>query len=344
MSAAKWTSGMSDTEKTMSGTQQAALLLLTLGEAEAAEVLKFMDAKEVQQVGSAMATLDSISKDQASNVLDGFFTEIEGQTSFGIGTEEYVRRVLTNAFSESKANAFIDRMLSGDSAKGFEALQWMSAEEIVDIIKDEHPQIVAIIISYLEADQAANVIGQIPETERAEVVMRIAKLTDVQQSALAEIEALIASKSEEASNSTAKKVGGTRVAAAIVNALGLPAGEAILDEIKVDNADLSEQIQEMMFVFDTLLGVDDRGIQALLREVANDVLVVALKGAAPELQEKMLNNMSKRAATLLREDMEARGPTKLSDVEQAQKEILEAARRLTESGDIDLGLGGEEYV
>ncbi len=174
--------------------------------------------------------------------------------------------------------------------------------------------------------------------------MRVAKLSDVQQSALAEIEALIASKSDEASKATTIKVGGTKVAAAIVNALGVTTGETILEEITERNQELSEQIQEMMFVFDTLLNVDDRGIQSLLREISNDLLVVALKGAVPELQVKLLNNMSKRAATLLREDMEASGPTKLSDVEQAQKEILEAARRLADSGDLDLGLGGEEYV
>ena len=174
--------------------------------------------------------------------------------------------------------------------------------------------------------------------------MRIAKLTDVQQSALAEIEALIANKSDEASKSTSKKVGGAKIAAAIVNSLGSMSGDAILEEITESNQELSEQIQDLMFVFDTLLNVDDRGIQALLREISNDLLVVALKGAVPELRDKILDNMSKRAATLLREDMEASGPTKLSDVEEAQKEILEAARRLADSGDLDLGQGGEEYV
>ncbi len=335
---------MSDTEATVSGTQRAAMLLMTLGENEAAEVLKFMDAKEVQQLGVAMTALDNVSKDQASGVLDGFMTDVEDQTSIGVATEDYVRKVLTSAFSESKANAFIDRMLTGSDAKGFEALKWMSSEEIVEIIEGEHAQIVAIIISYLEPDQAASVINQIPDDQQAEVVMRIAKLSDVQQSALAEIEALIASKSEDASRGTAKKVGGEKVAAAIVNALGVTTGETILEQIKEQNETLSERIQEMMFVFDTLLTIDDKGIQSLLREISNDLLVVALKGAVPEMQDKMLKNMSKRAATLLREDMEARGPTKLSDVEEAQKEILEAARRLADSGDLNLGVGGDEYV
>lgn len=335
---------MSEPNVAMTGTQRAALLLMTLGEAEAAEVLKYMDAGEVQQLGTAMTTLRDVSKDQASSVLDGFITDIEDQTSFGIATEDYVRKVLSNAFSKSKAKSLMERMLTGKDATGFEALKWMSAENIIEIIDGEHPQIVAIILSYLEPDQAANALNALPEELRAEVIMRIAKLSDVQQSALAEIEALIASKSEESSSSTSRKVGGTEVAAAIVNAMGMTSGDTILGEIKEANAELGEEIQEMMFVFDTLLNVDDRGIQSLLREISNDLLVVALKGAVPELQDKIIDNMSKRAATLLREDMEASGPTKLSDVEQAQKEILEVARRLAESGDLDLGLSGEEYV
>lgn len=335
---------MSETEETMSGTQRAALLLLTLGESEATEVLKYMDAKEVQELGAAMTSLNDVSKKQASGVIDGFITDIEDQTSFGMATEDYVRRILTNAFSASKADAFIDRMLTGQDAKGFEALKWMNSKEIVKIIESEHPQIVAIIMSYLDPQQAADVIDQLPGQLRTEVVMRIARLSEVQQSALAEIEALIASKSEETRKLTSKKVGGEKVAAMIVNSLGASSGDTILDEIGQQDKDLSARIQDSMFVFDTLLTVDDRGIQSLLREISNDLLVVALKGAAPELRDKILDNMSKRAGTLLREDMEARGPTKLTDVEQAQKEILLEARRLADSGDLDLGQGGEEYV
>lgn len=335
---------MSDERELMNGTQRAALLLLSLGEAEAAEVLKFMDAKEVQQLGTAMASLKDVSKEDASAVLDGFITDFEGQTAFGIASQDYVRKVLTNAFSESRAAAIMDRMITGEDASSIDALKWMSCREIVDIIDGEHPQIVAIIVSFLESDIAAEVIDEIPEDKRADVVMRIANMTDVQQSALAEIEALIANKSEDSSKTGVRRVGGTRVAAAIVNALGGEKGDAILSDIKEENADLSERIQEMMFVFDSLLTVDDRGIQALLREISNELLVVALKGAVPEMQEKILKNMSKRAAALLRDDMEAKGPTRLSEVEQAQREILEAARRLADAGDIDLGGGGEEYV
>jgi flagellar motor switch protein FliG len=335
---------MSNATLEMSGTQRAALLLMTLGEGEAAEVLKYMGPKEVQRLGTAMATLSNVSRDQASHVLDVFINDVEDQTAFGIGTEDYVRKVLTNAFGANKANAFIDRILLGQDARGLDALKWMSARDVAEIIEGEHPQIVAIVVACLEPEQAAEVINRLSDEQRAEVVMRIARLNDVQQSALAEIENLIVAKSAGAARSGTEKVGGDKVAANIINALDASKGEDVLAKIKEKNSELGERIQEMMFVFDTLLSVDDRGIQTLLREVSNDLLVVALKGCDPAIQDKILRNMSKRAGTLLMEDMEARGPTKLSDVDAAQKEILEVARRLADAGTLSLGRGGEEYV
>ncbi|MDH3533255.1 MAG: flagellar motor switch protein FliG [Gammaproteobacteria bacterium] len=328
----------------MSGTERAALLLMTLGEQEAAEVLKYMGTKEVQELGIAMASLKNVTRDQAGNVLDIFITDVEDQTALGVNTEGYVRKLLGNAFGESKAEAFIERIMVGDDAKGLDALKWMSSQEVVSIIEDEHPQIMAIVTAYLEPAQAAEVIEKLPEEIRADILMRVARLSDVQQSALAEIENLIASKSTSKTRATTRKVGGDKVAAEIINALKPDRGEELLEQIKEKNAELSERIQEMMFQFEILLKVDDRGIQALLREISNDILVVALKGCDPQISDKIMGNMSKRAATLLREDMEVKGPIKLSDVEVAQKEILDVARRLAESGDIDLGQGGEEYV
>lgn len=335
---------MTEASGELSGTQKAALLLMTLGENEAAEVLKFMNAREVQSLGTAMASLANVTKDQASSVLDHFITDVEDQTPFGVGTEDYVRTVLTNAFGAKKADTFIDRILIGHDVQGLDTLKWMSSSDVFDIIDGEHPQIVAIVTAYLEPEQAADVINLLPEEQRADVVMRIARLSDVQQSALAEIENLIASKSSGSGTKRSERVGGDKVAANIINSLEASRGEEILDRIKEKNEELSTRIQEMMFVFDTLLKVDDRGIQSLLREISNDLLVVALKGCDPAVSDKILNNMSKRAATLLREDMEAKGPTRLSEVEEAQREILEVARRLAESGDINLGQGGEEYV
>lgn len=335
---------MAESDTELSGTQKAALLLMTLGESEAAEVLKYMNAKEVQSLGSAMASLSGVSKDQASSVLDFFITDVEDQAAFGVGTEDYVRNVLTNAFGAKKADTFIDRILIGHDVQGLDTLKWMSSADVYDIIDGEHPQIIAIVIAYLESEQAAEIINLLPEEHRADVVMRIARLTDIQQTALAEIENLIAKKSSGSTSTRTEKVGGDKVAANIINALDASKGEEILEKIKEKNEELSVRIQEMMFVFETLLNVDDRGIQSLLREISNDLLVLALKGCDPAVSDKILSNMSKRAATLLAEDMEAKGPTRLSEVEEAQKEILEVARRLAESGDINLGQGGEEYV
>ena len=335
---------MSDLAESMTGTQRAALLLMTLGEREAAEVLKYMEANEVHQLGTAMATLKSVSRQDADRILDTFILDVEDQTALGVDTENYVRKLLGNAFGAAKADAFIERIVTGDDAKGLDALKWMSSREVVDIIQGEHPQIIAIVLAYLDSAQAAEVIEKLPEEMRSDIVMRVARLTDIQQSALAEIENLIASKSEDASRGGTRKVGGDKVAAAIVNSLKPERGDKLLQQIKEKNEDLSIRIQEMMFVFETLLEVDDRGIQALLREVPNDLLVVALKGCDPAISDKILGNMSKRAATLLREDMDAKGPIKLSEVESSQKEILDVARRLADAGEIHLGQGGEEYV
>lgn len=334
---------MSDISE-LGGTERAALLLMTLGDSDAAEVLKFMGANEVHELGSAMATLKSISRRDADSVLDAFIIDVEDQTALGVDTENYVRKLLGNAFGAAKANAFIERIVTGDDAQGLDALKWMSSREVVDIIQDEHPQIIAIVLAYLEAGQAGEVIEKLPAEVRSDIIMRVARLTDIQQSALAEIESLIANKSADSNRGGTRKVGGDKVAAGIVNSLKPERGEQLLEEIKERNEELSVRIEEMMFVFDTLLEVDDRGIQALLREISNELLVVALKGCDPEISDKILGNMSKRAATLLREDMDAKGPIKLSDVESAQKDILDVARRLADAGDIDLGTGGEEYV
>ncbi len=328
----------------MNGTQRAALLLMTLGDKEAAEVLKYMSAEEVQALGMAMASLKNVSRYEADAVLDGFITDVEDQTTFGLDAETYVRNILGKAFGESKANAFIDRIMSGDDANGLDALKWMSSNEIVDIVKDEHPQIMAIVLAYLDSAQAADVIERLPDEVRPDILMRVAGLSDIQQSALAEIENLIACKSSAAKSGAMRRVGGDKVAADIVNALRPERGEELLDQVKARDAEMSDRIQEMMFTFDTLRNVDDRGIQSLLREVSNDLLVVALKGCDPAISDKITGNMSKRAAALLKEDMEAQGPKKLSEVETAQKEILDIARRLADAGDIDLGQSDDEYV
>ncbi len=335
---------MSDATPSISGIQRAAILLLFLGEEDASAVLKHMDSREVQALGTAMASLKGISKEQVEQVLDSFVHSVADQTPLTVGAEDYIRKVLMNAFGEEKANVFMDRILLGRNTEGLEALKWMDNRAVADMIRNEHPQIMAIVLAYLDSEQAADVLGMLPEEIHVDVMMRVAQLDDVQQSAIKELEDLVARQSSGGSSQRSAKVGGEKVAANIINSLDASREEAILASIKESDEELSQRIQDLMFVFESLMDVDDRGIQTLLREVSTDTLALALKGADPAMQEKIYRNMSKRAAQMLAEDLEAKGPVRLSEVEEAQKDILSTARRMAEAGDIILGGGGEEYV
>ena len=327
-----------------SGPARAAILLMSLGEAEAAEVLKHMGAKDVQKVGQAMASLNNVSREHATQVMENFVTEMESQTSLGVGADDYVRRVLTGALGEDKANGLIDRILLGRNSKGLEALKWMETRAVADLVRNEHPQIVSIVLAYLDPDQAAEVIALLPERMRSDVLVRIARLDGIQPSALRELDEIMEKQFSGGSNIKSSSVGGIKVAANILNLMDSSVGTAISTKIGELDAELNTRIQELMFVFDDLGEVDDRGIQALLREVPPEVLGVALKGAEPRVKEKITTNMSKRAAEMLLEDMEAKGPARVSDVEAAQKEILVIARRLADAGTIMLGGKGDEFV
>lgn len=332
-------------EQTISaGAQNAAVLLMTLGEQEASNVLKHMAPRDVQTLGLAMAGIKDVSRDQAEGVIDQFVAVVEEQTSLAVGTEDYIRKVLTGAFGEQRAGALIGRILSGDESQGLESLKWMTPDAIAGLVRNEHPQIIAIALTCIDDEQAGLVISLLPSEIRADVLMRIARLTDVQQSALAEVEALILSNAEAITIDRSAKVGGDKAAADIINAMQGKLGTSTLEEINEIDSELGERIQEMMFVFESLLSVDDRGIQALLREISNADLSIALKGTDPGLSDKFFRNMSKRAATLMREDMEAGGPVKLSEVEAAQKNIIASARKMAESGDLNLGNGDDDYV
>lgn len=335
---------MNDMTNAPTGPERAAILLMTLGEKEAADVLKHMEPRDVQRVGLAMAELKDVSRERAEVALDAFVSVVEEQTSLTVGREDYIRKILTNAFGDTRARALLERIVAGEDSQGLESLKWMTPDSIAALVENEHPQIIAIVLTCIDEEQAGVVASLLPEKVRADVLMRVARLTDVQQSALAEIEALIAAKSVGEQTSRPAKLGGDKTAADILNAMTGKLGPDTLEEITEVDAELAERIQEMMFVFDSLLGVDDRGVQALLREVSNADLAVALKGADPALREKFFRNMSKRAATLMREDMDASGPVKLSDVEAAQKNIVTSARAMAESGDLNLGNGGEDYV
>ncbi|SHG42979.1 flagellar motor switch protein FliG [Hydrocarboniphaga daqingensis] len=328
----------------ISGPERAAILLMSLGEGEAAQVLKHMGAKDVQRVGQAMASLANVSRERVDHVVTRFVTELDTQTSIGVGSDDYVRRVLVGALGEDKAGSLIDRILLGRNSKGLEALKWMETRAVADLVRNEHPQIVAIVLAYLDSDQAAEVLSLLPERMKSDVLMRIARLDGIQPAALRELDEIMEKQFSGGTNLKSSSVGGIKVAANILNLMDSTVESAILDRINEIDTDLSQRIQDLMFVFDDLGDVDDRGIQALMREVNGDLLTMALKGADSRVKDKVLKNMSKRAADMLVEDMAAKGPVRLADVEAAQKEILLIARRLSESGEIQLGGKGDDFV
>ena len=335
---------ISSADGELTGVERSAILLLTLGEEEAANVMQLMEPKEVQKIGIAMASLSSVSKMQVTKVVKDFYNIVKTATSLGLDTDEYIRNVLVKALGEDRASGLIDRILMGGHIKGLEAFKWMDPRSIADVIRNEHPQIIAIVLSFLEHDQAAEVLTQFPEPVRVDVILRIATLEGIQPSALQELNEIMERQFAGNANVKSSSVGGVKTAANILNLLDSSMESDIIDGVKDVDSDLAETIQELMFVFDNLVEVDDRGIQSLLKEVSSDDLVVALKGADDEIKDKIFRNMSKRAGDILKDDLEARGPVRISDVEAAQKAIVAIARRMAETGEIILAGGGDDFV
>lgn len=336
---------MAEKAPKLDGTERAAVLLLTLGEGQAAEVLRHMGPKEVQRIGAAMAKLENVSRDSVTGVLENFAEAVGQQTALGVGTEEYLRTVMVEALGEDKASGLMDRIMMGASTKGLEALKWMDARAVAELIRLEHPQIQAIVLSYLDSDHAAEVLGFLSERVRPDVLLRIATLEGIQPSALKELDEIMERQFTGNQNVQSSSVGGIKSAADILNFVDSSIEGEVMELIKDADAELGQQIQDLMFVFDNLIDVDDRGIQSLLREVSSETLIVALKGADETMREKVFANMSKRAAEMMRDDLEQKGPVRLSEVEAAQKEILAVARRMSDSGEIALGgKGAEQFV
>ena len=335
-----------DSQKNYNGLEKAAILLRSLGDMEAAEVLKLMGPKEVQKIGEAMAKIGNINRDDLDGVLQNFHEEIEDQTELGVGNDEYLRKVLISALGEDKASNIIDRILMGHNAKGLETLKWMEPRAVADIIRLEHPQIIAIILSYLESDQAAAILQSLPENMRTDVLLRVATLDGIQPSALYELDEMLEKQfSGNTDSIKSSGVGGLKTAANILNFMDSSYEAALMESVKQQDEEMGDSIQDLMFVFDNLIDIDDRGIQALLREVSSENLIVALKGADESVKEKILKNMSKRASEMLRDDLDAKGPVRVSEVEAAQKEILSIVRRMAETGEINLGgSGGDDYI
>ena len=324
---------------------KAAILLLSLGESEAAQVLRHMGPKEVQRVGIAMTRMTNVHREEIELVMGEFIEMVRDQTSLGVGSDNYIRRMLTQALGEDKAGGLIDRILTGENTNGLDSLKWMESRDVADMIRYEHPQIQAIVVAYLEPDQSSGVLACFDEKTRLDLILRVASLNTVQPAALRELNQILEKQFSGNANTSRTNLGGVKRAADIMNLLDSAVEAPLMDAIRAVDGDLSNKIEDLMFVFDNLNDVDDRGIQALLREVSSDVLVLALKGADDGLKGKVFKNMSKRAAELLKEDLESKGPVRLSEVEGAQKEILTIARRMADAGEIVLGgKGGEEMV
>jgi flagellar motor switch protein FliG len=325
-------------------TNRAAILLMSLGEKDAADILRYMGPMEVQKVGTAMSSIANVARSDVELVIAGFLENYSSQTGLGLGTENYIRNMLVQALGEDKASGILDTILVHGSTSGIDSLQWMDPRSVANAIQNEHPQIQAVVLSYLDPVRSANILVNFSEKVRLDIIMRIASLESVQPDALKELNSILEKQFSGKGANPATNIGGTKTAAEIMNNLESGIESELMESLKEVDEALSDQIRDLMFVFDNLKEVDDRGIQALLREVSSELLILALKGADEELQEKIFGNMSKRAAELLRDDLEAKGPVKLTDVETAQKEILIIARRMAEEGDIQLGGGGEQMV
>jgi flagellar motor switch protein FliG len=324
------------------GVHASAILMLALGEECAAEVFKFLAPKEVQRLGERMARLTTVADVQFDDVLARFEGQVDSQRSLVSDTGAYVSNVLKLALGDDKAGLLIDRIVQGRDVSGIESLKWMDAQAVAELIRNEHPQIIASILVHLDRDQASSVLTAFDDRTRNDVVLRIATLDGIQPNALKELNEVLSKVLAGGDRIRKQPLGGVKTAAEILNFLGASAETAVLDAIRGGDADLAQKIEDQMFTFDDLMKLDNKAIQLVLREVANDALIIALKGAEPEMREKIFSNMSSRAAETLREDLESKGPVRLSEVEAQQKEILKTVRRLGDEGQIMIGGGGDE--
>jgi flagellar motor switch protein FliG len=325
------------------GINKSAILLMSLGEQEAVQVLKHLTPREVQKVGTAMAKLKNLSREQVDAVIDSFCAHATEQNpALVLDPENYTRSVLHKALGDDKSTDIISRILEGSDTSGIEGLKWIDSPSVAELIRGEHPQIIATILVHLDRDQASEILGQLSEQLRNDVLLRIATLEGIQPSALRELNDVLTDLLSGSENINKSPVGGIRTAAEIINFMGSAAETSVLDNLREFDPELAQKIMDQMIVFENLLDIDDRGIQLLLREIQSDSLVIALKGAAVELREKIFKNMSSRASEILREDLEAMGPVKVREVEAHQKQILQTVRRLADEGQIAFGGKGEE--
>ncbi|MFW9595022.1 MAG: flagellar motor switch protein FliG [Macromonas sp.] len=324
------------------GVQDAAIFLMSVGEEEAAEVFKYLSPKEVQRLGEAIARMRSVSKERVDQVVQRFTSEAASQSLLVSDTDSYVRSVLKLALGEDKASLLIDRILQGGDVSGIESLKWMDPLSVAELLRNEHPQILAAILVHLDMEQSANILKHLSERTRNDVLLRIATLEGIQPAALKDLNETLYEVLAGGDKIRKSSLGGVKTAAEILNQLGANLETSAIDSIREHDPDLAQKIMDKMFTFEDLLKLDNKSMQMVLKEVASDALVVALKGASPGLKDKVLGNMSSRAAESLREDLESRGPLRLSEVEGQQRDILKIVRRLADEGQIVLGGGAED--
>ena len=329
----------------LNGTQKSAILMMLIGEDEASEIIRNLSPREVQHLGTAMYSVQGLDQDTVNQVLDEFLSIIKEQTSLGLGAGNYIRNVMTRALGDDKAESVLSRITPASTDRPIEILDWMDARSIAELIIDEHPQIIALVISYLDFGLGADVLVQLPETAQADVIARIATLQTVQPDALRELETVMQRKFKANTSLRASQVGGVTAAAKIMNFTKQAMEARIMGALKDEDEDLMVAIQESMFVFDNLVMSDDKSLQTLLRSVDTEDLVLALKGADEPLRDKLFSCMSSRAAANLQDEMEALGPVRLTEVQEAQKRIINVARRMSDEGSIVLaGRGGDDFV
>ena len=326
----------------LSGAQRAAVLMLLLGEQQASEIVKFMNPQEVQTLGGAMVDVSDVSQEAVNAILDEFVGTIKKQSSLGLGNTDYVEKVFKRALGDDKAASVLGRIMPGQSSKGLEILQWMDARAIADMIKTEHPQVTAIILSVLDHQVAADVLNFLPDESRAEIIQRVASLETVQPSAMQELESIMKLQFSTNTSSKSSSFGGIKAAAQIMNSTKTALENSIMKGLEEIDADLMMRIQDNMFTFENLGAVDNKGIQVLMRAVDNNQLMIAMKGASEEVKARFFDNMSERARGMFKDEMDAKGLMRLSDVEEAQKQIMRSARKLSDSG--ELVLGGGDFV
>jgi len=326
----------------ISGAQRAAVLMLLLGEQQASEIIKFLNPQEVQALGGAMVAVSDVSQEAVNEILDDFVATIKKQSSLGLGTTDYVEKVFKRALGDDKAASVLGRILPGQSTKGLEILQWMDARAIADMIKTEHPQVTAIILSVLDHQVAADVLNFLPDEARAEIIQRVASLETVQPSAMQELESIMKLQFSNNTSSKSSSFGGIKAAAQIMNSTKTALEASIMKGLEKIDADLMMRIQDNMFTFENLSAVDNKGIQVLMRAVDNNQLMIAMKGASEEVKARFFDNMSERARGMFKDEMDAKGLMRLSDVEEAQKQIMRSARKLSDCG--ELVLGGGDFV